>query len=148
MTGTNGKTTTTYLTKSILEQAGYKVGLIGTIEILLGSESLESRRTTPESLDLRRLLAQMVAEDVQFVVMEVSSHALELHRTAGMCFAGAVFTNLSQDHLDFHPTMEDYFAAKAKAVHWAAGPGGNQCGRSVGGKVGRTDRKPSAHLWP
>lgn len=122
VTGTNGKTTTTYLTKSILEQAGYKVGLIGTIEILLGSESLESQRTTPESLDLQRLLAQMVAEDVQFVVMEVSSHALELHRTAGMCFAGAVFTNLSQDHMDFHPTMEDYFAAKAKLFTGLQGP--------------------------
>lgn len=114
VTGTNGKTTTTYLVKSILEQAGWKVGLIGTIQILLGSRALEASRTTPESLDLQRLLAQMVAEGVDYVVMEVSSHALELQRTAGLPFAGAAFTNLSQDHLDFHPTMEDYFAAKAK----------------------------------
>ncbi len=122
VTGTNGKTTTTYLVKSILEQAGRKVGLIGTIEILLGSEALESQRTTPESLDLQRLLAQMVDEGVEYVVMEVSSHALELHRTAGVSFAGAVFTNLSQDHLDFHPTMEDYFAAKSKLFRGLQGP--------------------------
>ena len=122
VTGTNGKTTTTYLVKSILEQAGYKVGLIGTIQILLGSQAVEAERTTPESLDLQRLLAQMVDEGVQYVVMEVSSHALELHRTAGLDFAGAIFTNLSQDHLDFHPTMEDYFQAKAKLFAGLKGP--------------------------
>lgn len=122
VTGTNGKTTTTYLIKSILEQAGFKVGLIGTIQVLLGNEAMESQRTTPESLDLQRLLAQMAAEGCEYVVMEVSSHALELHRTAGMSFAGAVFTNLSQDHLDFHPSMEDYFAAKAKLFVGLNGP--------------------------
>lgn len=114
VTGTNGKTTSIYLAKSILEAAGHKVGLIGTIEILVGDEVLESTRTTPESLDLQRVLAQMEAEGLDYVVMEVSSHALELHRTAGLTFAGALFTNLSQDHLDFHKTMEDYFGAKTK----------------------------------
>lgn len=114
VTGTNGKTTTTYLVKSILEQAGYKVGLIGTIETLIGDMILESTRTTPESLDLQRILWQMVAVETDFVIMEVSSHALDLYRTSGVSYAGALFTNLSQDHLDFHPTMEEYFAAKAK----------------------------------
>lgn len=114
VTGTNGKTTTTYLVKGILEQAGYRVGLIGTIQTMIGSMSLESARTTPESLDLQCLFAQMVAEQMDFVIMEVSSHALELHRTVGITFAGALFTNLSQDHLDFHLTMEEYFGAKAK----------------------------------
>lgn len=114
ITGTNGKTTSTYLVKSILEQAGYKVGLIGTIQILIGDESIESSRTTPESLDLQRILARMVEAKVDFVVMEVSSHALELERTAGLAFAGALFTNLSQDHLDFHSNIEEYFQAKAK----------------------------------
>ncbi|NMB00103.1 MAG: UDP-N-acetylmuramoyl-L-alanyl-D-glutamate--2,6-diaminopimelate ligase [Firmicutes bacterium] len=114
VTGTNGKTTTTFLAKSILEAAGYSVGLIGTIQTMIGDEVLESVRTTPESLELQRLLWTMAEKGVDFAVMEVSSHALELHRTAGLSFAGALFTNLTQDHLDFHPTMEDYFAAKAK----------------------------------
>lgn len=114
VTGTNGKTTTTYLVKSILEQAGYKVGLIGTIQTLLGDLALESSRTTPESLDLQRLFSEMVAEKTDFVIMEVSSHAVDLHRTAGVSFSGALFTNLTQDHLDFHVTMEDYFSAKAR----------------------------------
>lgn len=117
VTGTNGKTTCTYLVKSILEKAGYKVGLIGTIHVLIGEHTVDVPRTTPttpESLDLQRILAKMVDEQVDFVIMEVSSHALESHRTAGLTFAGALFTNLSQDHLDFHETMEQYFAAKAK----------------------------------
>ena len=114
VTGTNGKTTTTYLVKSILEQAGYKVGLIGTIQTLIGDMALESARTTPESLDLQRIFSEMLDEQTDFAIMEVSSHALDLHRTAGVIFAGTLFTNLSQDHLDFHPSMEAYFAAKAK----------------------------------
>lgn len=114
VTGTNGKTTTTYLVKSILEQAGYKAGLIGTIQTLIGDVALESGRTTPESLDLQRLFSEMVDQQTDYAIMEVSSHALDLHRTAGVSFAGTLFTNLSQDHLDFHPTMEAYFAAKAK----------------------------------
>jgi UDP-N-acetylmuramoyl-L-alanyl-D-glutamate--2,6-diaminopimelate ligase len=135
ITGTNGKTTTTYLVKSILEQAGYKVGLIGTIQILLGGRALESERTTPESLDLQRLFSQMLAEGVDFVVMEVSSHALELHRTTGVSFAGAVFTNLSQDHLDFHTTMDEYYAAKAKLFTGLDGPAAINVDDSWGAKL-------------
>lgn len=114
ITGTNGKTSCTYLVKSILEAAGYRVGLIGTIEILLGKEVWPASRTTPESLDLQRILAKMVKEKVDFVVMEVSSHALDLNRTVGLSFVGALFTNLSSEHLDFHQTMEAYFEAKLK----------------------------------
>ena len=121
ITGTNGKTTSTYLVKSILEHAGFKVGLIGTIQISIGDISIDSSRTTPESLDLQRVLARMVEEEVDFVVMEVSSHALELKRTVGLSFAGALFTNLSQDHLDFHASIEEYFLAKAKLFRTLSG---------------------------
>lgn len=122
ITGTNGKTTTTYLVKSILEAAGYKVGLVGTILTMIGDQVLKSDRTTPESLDLQRLLAKMVEQDVDYAVMEVSSHALELHRTVGLPFGSALFTNLSQDHLDFHPTMDEYFLAKANLFTNLQGP--------------------------
>lgn len=114
ITGTNGKTTTTYLLKSILEQAGYKVGLIGTIQNLIEENIIPAQRTTPESLDLQKLLNQMVARKIHYAVMEVSSHALELSRTAGLEFDTAIYTNLTQDHLDFHENIEQYFAAKAK----------------------------------
>ncbi len=114
ITGTNGKTTTTYLTKSILEAAGYKVGLLGTIQNLIGGQILPAKRTTPESLDLQQLLRVMADHRVDYVVMEVSSHALDLHRTVGTEFDVAIFTNLTQDHLDFHENIDQYFAAKAK----------------------------------
>lgn len=114
VTGTNGKTTTTYLVKSILEKAGYKVGLIGTIQNLIGNEVIPAERTTPESLDLQRLLSEMRDANVDYVVMEVSSHALDLHRTQGAEYDVGIFTNLSQDHLDFHETLEAYFSAKSK----------------------------------
>lgn len=114
ITGTNGKTTTSYLVRAVLQAAGYKVGLIGTIGNLVGDKIIPSKRTTPESLDLQRLLAEMVDKDVEYVVMEVSSHALELYRTSGLEFDIAVFTNLTQDHLDFHNSFAQYFAAKAK----------------------------------
>ncbi|MCL6635826.1 MAG: UDP-N-acetylmuramoyl-L-alanyl-D-glutamate--2,6-diaminopimelate ligase [Peptococcaceae bacterium] len=112
VTGTNGKTTTTNLIAAILESAGNKTGLIGTIHNRIGGRVLPVGHTTPESLDLQFLLAQMVDEGVQAAVMEVSSHALALHRVAGCDFDVAVFTNLTQDHLDFHRDMEDYLAAK------------------------------------
>jgi UDP-N-acetylmuramoyl-L-alanyl-D-glutamate--2,6-diaminopimelate ligase len=114
ITGTNGKTTTTYLIRSILKQAGERTGLIGTIRYLIGEESYIAPNTTPESLDLQRLLAGMVEERVSTVVMEVSSHGLALERVKGCEFKVAVFTNLTQDHLDFHPTMEDYLLAKLR----------------------------------
>lgn len=114
VTGTNGKTTTTHLIREIYREAGYRVGLIGTIHNFIGDRSLPVQHTTPESLELQSLLAQMEAAGVQVVSMEVSSHALSLHRVAGCYFDVAVFTNISQDHLDFHRDMEDYLAAKAK----------------------------------
>ena len=114
VTGTNGKTTTAYLVKSIFEAAGRKPGLLGTVAYEIGQEILTPPNTTPESLDLQRLLARMLEQGLDSVVMEVSSHALAMDRVTGCEFDTAVFTNLTQDHLDFHRTMEDYFLAKQK----------------------------------
>ncbi|SHF24844.1 UDP-N-acetylmuramoylalanyl-D-glutamate--2,6-diaminopimelate ligase [Desulfofundulus australicus DSM 11792] len=112
VTGTNGKTTTTHLLAAIYRLAGNKVGLIGTIANRIGDRVLPVVNTTPESLDLQRLLAEMVGEGVTVAVMEVSSHALALHRVAGCEYDAGVFTNITQDHLDFHRDMEDYLSAK------------------------------------
>ena len=114
VTGTNGKTTTTYLLKDVLEKAaGAKVGLIGTNQNMVGDEVLHTERTTPESFELQALFRRMADAGCTHVVMEVSSHALCLQRVAGIRFAVGLFTNLSQDHLDFHGSMEDYCGAKA-----------------------------------
>ncbi len=113
ITGTKGKTTTAYMIKSILEKAGRKVGLIGTIANMIGSEEVEASRTTPESVDLQHLFRQMADAGCDVVVMEVSSHALYLDRVYGSSFDMGVFTNLSEDHLDFHKTFDNYLAAKA-----------------------------------
>lgn len=112
VTGTNGKTTTTYLIDAILREAGYRTGLIGTIHNRIGDEILPVERTTPESLDLQRLLYRMVEAKIDYCVMEVSSHALSLGRVAHCDFDLGVFTNISQDHLDFHRDMDEYFGAK------------------------------------
>lgn len=113
VTGTNGKTTTTYLIKSALEaEPGHKVGIIGTIENRIGDKVLHTERTTPESLELQALFAEMLAENVTDTAMEVSSHSLALCRVFGCDFKIGVFTNLTQDHLDYHKTMENYQAAK------------------------------------
>lgn len=112
VTGTNGKTTTTNLICSVIEAQGEKTGLIGTIHNRIGDRVLEGTRTTPESLDLQRMFAEMVEENIHYVVMEVSSHALALQRVACCDFDIAVFTNLTQDHLDYHETMEAYCKAK------------------------------------
>lgn len=112
VTGTNGKTTTTYMVKSIAEHAGMKVGVIGTIRNMIGSESLHTDRTTPESVDLFRLLRVMADAGVDMVVMEVSSHALEQNRVHGIRFDVGLFTNLTQDHLDYHKTFDNYLNAK------------------------------------
>lgn len=114
ITGTNGKTTTSYLAVSILRAAGYKVGLVGTIKYAVGQKLLPASRTTPESLELQCMLREMVDAGLDYAVLEVSSHSLELSRVAGCQFAGAVFTNISQDHLDFHPSLAHYVAAKQK----------------------------------
>ena len=114
VTGTNGKTTTTFLIKHICEKAGTRCGLLGTVRYEIGERILPAARTTPESLDLQELLAQMRDAGCRAVAMEVSSHALALDRTRGLEFDVAVFTNLTQDHLDFHGTLENYFETKAK----------------------------------
>ncbi|MBQ3379446.1 MAG: UDP-N-acetylmuramoyl-L-alanyl-D-glutamate--2,6-diaminopimelate ligase [Clostridia bacterium] len=114
VTGTNGKTSTTYMLKAILEKAGFKVGLIGTNQNMIGDKVIPTNHTTPESLDLQKLFYDMACEHVDYVVMEVSSHSLALSRVDCVKFAVGIFTNLTQDHLDFHKDMDDYFNAKAK----------------------------------
>ena len=114
VTGTSGKTTTTYLVEAGLRAAGRVAGLIGTVGIRIAGEDQPSALTTPEAPDLQALLALMVERGVDTVVMEVSSHALSLGRVDGVEFAVGGFTNLSRDHLDFHPTMQDYFDTKAR----------------------------------
>jgi UDP-N-acetylmuramoyl-L-alanyl-D-glutamate--2,6-diaminopimelate ligase len=113
ITGTNGKTTTAYLVESALRALGARTGLIGTVETRIGDERLASVRTTPEAPDLHAILAVMHERGTDSVVMEVSSHALAQHRVDGVRYDVALFTNLSQDHLDFHADMADYFEAKA-----------------------------------
>lgn len=112
ITGTNGKTTTAYITKQLLDVDGSSVGLIGTVQYEIGRRILPAKRTTPEGSDLHEMLAMMVAAQCKSLVMEVSSHALDQGRVLPMEFAVAVFTNLTQDHLDYHGTMERYFEAK------------------------------------
>ncbi|MBO8433993.1 MAG: UDP-N-acetylmuramoyl-L-alanyl-D-glutamate--2,6-diaminopimelate ligase [Tyzzerella sp.] len=112
VTGTNGKTTTTFLVKSVLDKIGHKTGIIGTIENRIGDRIIATERTTPESLELQELFKTMADEGCQDVVMEVSSHALDLHRVDDIRFNVGIFTNLTQDHLDYHVTMENYKKAK------------------------------------
>jgi UDP-N-acetylmuramoyl-L-alanyl-D-glutamate--2,6-diaminopimelate ligase len=112
VTGTNGKTTTAFMIHSILQSAGKTAGVIGTLGAYCGSEKLPSEHTTPEADQLQKLLYEMLQKGVQSVVMEVSSHAIAMKRTAACSFDGAVFTNLTQDHLDFHGDMESYFQTK------------------------------------
>lgn len=114
VTGTNGKTTTTYLIESVLRAAGHTTGLIGTVETRIADRKAPAGRTTPESLDLQRLFAEMLDEGVTAAAMEVSSHAIDLKRVEDVEFACAAFTNLSQDHLDYHRSMEEYFAVKRR----------------------------------
>jgi UDP-N-acetylmuramoyl-L-alanyl-D-glutamate--2,6-diaminopimelate ligase len=114
VTGTNGKTTTTYLLESVFRAAGLSAGVIGTTGVRIAGRAIPFDRTTPEAPDLQGLLARMEEAGIRAVAMEVSSHGLDQHRVDGSRFACAVFTNLSQDHLDYHPSMEAYFAAKAR----------------------------------
>jgi len=131
VTGTNGKTTTTHLIRAILLRAGFKVGLIGTVHTLIGDRSLPVRNTTPDVVDLQALLAEMVAAEMDYVVMEVSSHALALGRVAGCEFDVGVFTNLTRDHLDFHSTFENYAAAKARLFELISSPDNIKCGKTA-----------------
>lgn len=114
VTGTNGKTTVSFMVKAILEAAGIKTGLMGTVHYEIGDRVIPAQRTTPEALEVQQMMGQMVRAGCQACVMEVSSHALEQKRVLGIEFDIAVFTNLTRDHLDFHGTMENYFAAKQK----------------------------------
>ena len=114
ITGTNGKTTTSYLLQAIFEAAGTPCGLMGTVTYRIGDRQIAATRTTPEAPDVQLLMRQMIDAGCKACVMEVSSHALAMHRVDGILFAAAVFTNLTRDHLDFHQDMESYFAAKRR----------------------------------
>jgi UDP-N-acetylmuramoyl-L-alanyl-D-glutamate--2,6-diaminopimelate ligase len=114
VTGTNGKTTTAFLIRALLEAGGRRTGLLGTVTSVIGSEERPVQRTTPEAIDLQRTFREMLGQGDTACAMEVSSHALALHRVDAVHFAAALFTNLTQDHLDFHGTMEEYFRAKRR----------------------------------
>lgn len=116
VTGTNGKTTVTYLVKHILDMCGYKTGLIGTNQNMIGDEIIETGRTTPDSIELQGIFADMAKKNVDYCIMEVSSHALDLDRVYGCNYEVGAFTNLTQDHLDFHITMDNYAVAKSKLM--------------------------------
>ena len=126
ITGTNGKTTTSYMTRAILRKAGYKVGLIGTIQIMVEDEVLPIHNTTPDVVELQNTLALMQQRGMDYVVMEVSSHALDQNRVSGCEFDTAVFTNLTQDHLDYHKTLENYKLAKAKLFDLVSAAGAKE----------------------
>ncbi len=114
VTGTNGKTTTAFLVRALLEADGRQTGLLGTVKSVIGGDERAVERTTPEAIDLQRTFREMLDAGDMACAMEVSSHALELHRADAIHFAAAIFTNLTQDHLDFHGTMEEYYAAKRR----------------------------------
>jgi UDP-N-acetylmuramoyl-L-alanyl-D-glutamate--2,6-diaminopimelate ligase len=120
ITGTNGKTTSAFLVRALLEAAGRRTGLLGTVSSVIGGNETPTIRTTPEAIDLQRTFREMLDAGDECCAMEVSSHALELHRADAIHWRVAVFTNLTQDHLDFHPDMESYFAAKRRLFE--AGP--------------------------
>jgi UDP-N-acetylmuramoyl-L-alanyl-D-glutamate--2,6-diaminopimelate ligase len=128
ITGTNGKTTSAFLMRAVLEASGADCGLIGTIEARVGGEVVPVSHTTPESVDLQHLLARMRAAGDTACAIEVSSHALEQKRVAGLTFAAAMFTNLTRDHMDYHETEEDYFLAKRKLFVRPAFEGGSPPG--------------------
>ena len=124
ITGTNGKTTTTCLVRALLEAQMGQVGSIGTVSYRVGGREEDAPHTTPEAIDLQKMLATMISEDDSAAVMEVSSHALSLGRVDGLGFDITCFTNLGRDHLDFHPTMEEYLAAKTRLFTHHRKPGG------------------------
>ena len=123
ITGTNGKTTTSYLLRAILRHTGKRVGLIGTIQVMMEDEVFPTANTTPDVIVMQQLLSEMRAREMDAVVMEVSSHALDQGRVAGIEFDTAVFTNLTQDHLDYHKTMENYARAKARLFEYVSAQG-------------------------
>ncbi len=154
ITGTNGKTTTSYILEAIWQARGDRVGVIGTVNCRFAGLVRPSPVTTPESLDLQILLQEMQDHDINCAIMEVSSHALDLKRAHACRFAGAVFTNLSQDHLDYHRDLENYFAAKSLLFtellarrRRRARSGGHQCGRSLGKEAALTNVDAGPDLW-
>ncbi len=147
VTGTSGKTTTAYLLYSVLDAAGRSPGLLGTVESRVGGEVRPVVRTTPEAIDLQRTLREMLDAGNRSVALEASSHASVLHRLDRVRFDALVFTNLSQDHLDFHASMEDYFAAKRKLFTGAAPPPaavnvGDGWGRQLADELADVNRAP------
>jgi UDP-N-acetylmuramoyl-L-alanyl-D-glutamate--2,6-diaminopimelate ligase len=143
VTGTNGKTTTTYLIRSILQKAGFQVGIIGTIQNSIGDRVVPTKNTTPDVIDLQRLLTEMVECKMDYVVMEVSSHALALNRVAGCEFDVGIFTNMTQDHLDFHVTFENYLEAKTKLFQMLSSADNQKEGKTA---VINADDKASAFI--
>ena len=131
VTGTNGKTSSTYMLRDILRRAGYKVGVIGTIKIMIEDEELPIHNTTPDVVDLQETLHNMYQKGMDYVVMEVSSHALDMNRVAGCEYDTAIFTNLTQDHLDYHKTMENYALAKAKLFEGLSASGSVKTGKTA-----------------
>jgi UDP-N-acetylmuramoyl-L-alanyl-D-glutamate--2,6-diaminopimelate ligase len=144
ITGTNGKTTTAYLVHALLQAAGVQTGLLGTVTSVIGGAQRPVQRTTPEAIDLQAAFREMLDAGDEACAMEVSSHALALGRTECVSFAAAVFTNISRDHLDFHPTMEDYYRAKRRLFLPDGGPppgisvvnAGDPYGRRLAGEIG------------
>ena len=138
VTGTSGKTTTTYLIESILKAANHQVGVIGTVNVRFGTKVLPSTHTTPDAPELQRLMAEMKNQGCTAIVMEVSSHALKQHRTAYIAFDGVIFSNLTPEHLDFHPDMEDYFQSKA-VLFTSLGVYSHKEGKTPVGAINRQD---------
>ncbi|MCP9491101.1 MAG: UDP-N-acetylmuramoyl-L-alanyl-D-glutamate--2,6-diaminopimelate ligase [Solirubrobacteraceae bacterium MAG38_C4-C5] len=146
ITGTNGKTTTAYLVRALLAGAAHATGLLGTVTSVVGGVEAPAIRTTPEAIDLQGTFARMLAAGDTHCVMEVSSHALELHRADAIHWAVAVFTNLTQDHLDFHPDMEAYFAAKRRLFTAAVSGGSGTSSAGPGVAVVNVDDPYGARL--
>jgi UDP-N-acetylmuramyl-tripeptide synthetase len=147
VTGTNGKTTTTYLVDAALRAAGGRVGLLGTVQYRIGDRLAAAVRTTPESSDLQALLGEMVDEGCRYAVLEVSSHSLELKRVHGCRFRTAVFTNLTRDHLDFHGDMDAYFVAKRRLFAERLRPDGRAVLNADDARVGDLKAASTAPVW-
>src|SRR5207249_4946954 len=145
VTGTNGKTTTTYLIDAALRAAGHQVGLLGTVLYRIGDRMADATRTTPESSDLQGLLREMVDAGCSHAVLEVSSHSLELRRVAGLQFRVAVFTNLTRDHLDFHGDMDSYFHSKRKLFAELVRPDGRSVINADDDRAAEPTAVPRAH---